>query len=76
MKTPLYKKLASTLLAMENCEKTGNHDWYRQHKAVISSLVKNHMPSGSGFDSGTTLDFVKSNCEKLVFHNYCYPYLK
>lgn len=31
------------------------------------SLVKEHMPSGSGFDNGTTIDLDKSNLSRLVF---------
>jgi hypothetical protein len=30
-------------------------------------LVKSFMPSGSGFDNGTTIDIERSNARKLVF---------
>lgn len=33
----------------------------------LEGLLKQHMPSGSGFDSGTKLDYSKSNTERLVF---------
>ena len=33
----------------------------------IERLVREHMPSGSGFDAGTTLNFERSTPEKLVF---------
>lgn len=33
----------------------------------IETLVKNFMPSGSGFDNGTWLDFDRSTPSKLVF---------
>lgn len=34
----------------------------------IEELVRNTMPSGGGFDSGTTIDLDKSTPNKLVFH--------
>lgn len=35
---------------------------------TIESLTKEHMPSGSGFDDGTTFNFDESNENKLVFN--------
>lgn len=34
----------------------------------LLKLVKDRMPSGSGFDSGTSLDLEACNENKLVFH--------
>jgi hypothetical protein len=42
-------------------------EWFDKHEDKILALVKEHMPSGSGFDSGTTIDFDASHAEKLVF---------
>jgi hypothetical protein len=33
----------------------------------VDAVVKRYMPSGSGFDSGTSLNWVRSNANKLVF---------
>jgi len=33
----------------------------------IERLVEDHMPSGSGIDSGTKLDMARSHADKLVF---------
>lgn len=64
----LYQILASCLNAIENCRESGNDEWLRQHTETIESLVSNYMPSGSGFDNGTKLDFDASKGgEKLVF---------
>lgn len=38
-----------------------------RNKEEIERLVKEFMPSGSGFDSGTTLNLDKSNRLKLTF---------
>lgn len=48
--------------------------WPHQNEAVrerfeaeLEYLVKSFMPSGSGFDMGTTIDVERSNGRKLVF---------
>jgi hypothetical protein len=64
---PLYRRLASAVDARATCERTGNDEWERRHRATVQALVCEYMPSGSGFDSGTQLDWDKSTGEKLVF---------
>jgi hypothetical protein len=68
MSKQLFQEIARTILAMEHCVKYNNIEWLDKHKARILQLVKDHMPSGSGFDSGTDFDFDASTYEKLVFH--------
>lgn len=64
----LYQILASHLNAMENCKERGNAEWLENHTDMVLELVKEHMPSGGGFDSGTILDFDASKGgDKLVF---------
>lgn len=67
MRRLLIHAIAGKLAAMQNCIERGNVEWYDRHKDAIESLVREHMPSGSGFDNGTTLDFDRSNPERLVF---------
>lgn len=64
---PLYRAIAEKLQAIESCRKSGNTDWESRHGDAIEELVKAHMPSGSGFDNGTTLDMTASTPDKLVF---------
>ena len=68
MKT--YQKLAGTIQARANCEKSGNSEWEHNHDCTIQEIMRD-MPSGSGIDSGNTLG--KSNSERIViessFHN-------
>lgn len=66
MKKPLYQILALTLEAIRNCEKSGNGDWEARHMDRLMSLVKDHMPSGSGIDDGTHLDLECTSPERLV----------
>lgn len=42
--------------AMKNCQDTGNHEWESYWRDVIRTIEKEWLPSGSGFDSGTTFD--------------------
>lgn len=42
-------------------------EWFDKHEDRILQLVKDHMPYGSGFDSGTGIDLDASHGEKLVF---------
>lgn len=53
--TTLVMRLASLLVAIENCKKSGNSEWEERHGETIDDLVKGHFPSGSGFDGGTFL---------------------
>ena len=66
---PLYQDLAALVYARRNCaERTPpNAEWFARHTDAILQLVKDHMPSGSGIDSGTELDLERSTPDKLVF---------
>ena len=63
---PLYLELASLIDAYHRCVEKGN-EYADKHEERIESLVKEHMPSGSGIDCGTEIDIDKSTGEKLVF---------
>lgn len=65
---PLYQRIAHLLNAVSNCERSSNAEWKEKHSDRINELVKEHMPSGSGFDNGTELDWDRSTDEKLVFN--------
>ena len=66
MVSPLYRKLAQLINARTRCLETGNA-FKVQHEAEILRLVREHMPSGSGIDKGTTIDLDASTDEKIVF---------
>lgn len=63
----LYSELASAIDARKRCSNNPNSEWFGKWTDTIESLVKQHMPHGSGFDSGTTLDLDASHADKLVF---------
>ncbi len=62
-----YQDIARKLDALIRCEKTGNA-YASQHEEAINAIIKDYLPSGSGFDNGTKLDFDKSTPQKLVLH--------
>lgn len=63
----LYQSIARKIDAMRRCAAMNNTYWYDRHKVTVEDQVNEHMPSGSGFDAGTTLDFDESTSAKLVF---------
>lgn len=65
---PLYQVLARALHARQTCEKTGNTEWFTRHGERIEKLCREHLPSGSGFDSGVILDIDASQVDRLVFN--------
>lgn len=62
-KEPIYREIASLLQAIENCKQRNN----TKHSEAIDYLCKNFLPSGSGIDCGTKLNWDASNPQKLVF---------
>jgi hypothetical protein len=67
MKTKLYARLASLIESAAHRDETGNLEWATKHRHTFRDLVKEHLPSGSGFDAGTTLNEGLSTPEKLIF---------
>lgn len=72
----VVQTIASALDAMRRCEsraKPGNDGadhWSsmaRHHRDSVESVVSRYLPSGSGFDAGTKLDFDASRPDRLVF---------
>ena len=63
----VYQVIAKALQARINCERSGNTVWHPIHSDKILQMVNDHLPRGSGFDSGTQFNFIRSTPEKLVF---------
>lgn len=64
----LAQFLATAYVARANCERSGNADWLDRWEERIERACE-LLPSGSGFDSGTTCDGVETvvGAERLVF---------
>lgn len=63
-----YSDLARAFNAHGNCNKRGNMDGANNAINKIETMVRNYLPSGSGFDSGTKFNWQESNENKLVFN--------
>jgi len=61
----IYKQIAHLLTARDNCEKSGNTDWFDKHTDRLERIA-GILPRGSGFDAGTTIDMENSRLERIV----------
>lgn len=66
MKT-VANEIASRLAAIANCRASGNAEWLAKHIEALAIVARNCLPSGGGFDSGSTIDLDRSTPDKLVF---------
>ena len=72
----VYEEIAQTWQARERCEariEAGEDsqywsNWIANHSDRIEKLCKEYLPSGSGFDNGTNLDFGATRPNRLVFN--------
>jgi hypothetical protein len=46
----------AALTARENCEKSGNAEWFDRWTRRVRKLARECLPSGSGVDHGTRVD--------------------
>jgi hypothetical protein len=63
-----YAAISQMLAGLAKCERTNNQEWLVKWKQEIEAICENELPSGSGIDTGTKLNFAKSTPDKLVFH--------
>ncbi len=66
-KATVAARIATLVTAIENCRKSGNHEWEHKHGEALRAIVREHMPSGSGIDCGTLLDDDATSAECLAF---------
>lgn len=72
----VIQHIASIMLARKNCldrmeqPLAGDAErWYRRHGAALATLLDEKLPSGSGIDSGVSLDYERTDvdAERFVF---------
>jgi hypothetical protein len=72
-KKPLYVHLAVLVQAIRNCQARPDDSvaayWLGVHTDKLEGLVKNHMPSGSGIDSGVKIQLPRCNDKFLAFES-------
>lgn len=67
MKTELlYKKLSAALQAQKNCLEHKNPTWHAIWSDRVEKIMRS-APSGSGFNTGTSLEYVQEPDTELRF---------
>ena len=66
MKDKLYRKLAIAIDARTRCDDNRYSECEQIWCSRIEKVAKDKLPSGSGFDNGTTVDLDRSTGELLV----------
>ncbi len=64
----LIETIAGLIQARVNCAKAGNTEWLGKHSDSLHAIERNDLPSGSGIDSGTTIDLDTSTVNRIVFN--------
>jgi len=62
----VIQQMAQTLVAMDNCDKMGNSEGYTFNHRAMMALVRNFLPSGSGWDRGTTIEIETSTPNRIM----------
>jgi len=65
MKNQVYKEIAHKVTAMNNCIKSGNKEWEDKHYDRLID-IQGLLPSGSGIDAGTSVNYDHSTSDKIV----------
>lgn len=70
---PLYRALAQLMRSVRNCQESDEimrdsdgNAWEDVHVIKACDLAEAYLPSGSGFDSGSLIDEIKSRPDRLV----------
>lgn len=70
---PVYRELASAIIARRNCIESGNTQWRDRWTDRIEHIERDILPSGSGIDCGSKVDVDESDSRKifidLSFHH-------
>ena len=64
----LYQAFGGLIQARNNCQESGNTEWFTKHSETLEWLASEYLPHGSGIDSGVSIDLEKSKPGRIVFH--------
>ena len=64
----LLNEIASACDAMRRCDQQENNSFSIVWRDFLDHIEKDLLPSGSGIDSGTTIDRERSGLDRVVFH--------
>ena len=63
---PLYQEIVARVVAMRNCKKSGNEEWYYRHDVALRKLCTQYLPSGSGLDAQPAVNIYLTTDAKLL----------
>lgn len=69
MNEKVYQRIASKVVSYHICVKSRNGNWADQHEEDLRKIERNCLPSGSGIDSGCTIDIDKSSDMRIVINS-------
>lgn len=69
VKDTVVQRFAGLIRARLDCIETKNENWQDAHEYSIETLLKKHLPSGSGVDGETTIDYGKSKPDRIVINS-------
>ena len=61
------QRIASAVEARARCARSDNKEWFERWTERLEEMA-GFLPSGSGFDCGTKIDWDASRHDKVVFH--------
>ena len=70
---PVYQEIATLIVAIKNCQKSGNEEREDRHTERLRYIQRNYLPSGSGFDGGCAIDIHRSNDKKIIIGSAYHP---
>lgn len=63
---PVYVRINELIMQRANCQRSGNTEWYGRATDELERIAREYLPSGSGWDSGTTIDLDRSTADRIV----------
>jgi len=67
MAKKLFQQIAVAVSARQNCKASDNTEWFDKWTEQLEAM-NDELPSGSGFDSGSKIDFEASRAERIVIN--------
>lgn len=64
--TKVYQEVASRVMAIRNCQATGNLEWQSKHAEAIAAIGKRYLPHGSGIDAACFFDTDVCTPDRLI----------
>lgn len=61
----VYQKIHTLVASIKRCEMNDRQEWLARYRSDLSTLLKERLPSGGGFDNGS--DLLLCDDKKMIF---------